>query len=226
MTTTESLTLADLATTIPAASRVFRRHALDFCCRGRRTLAEACAARSLDPDLVAAEIALEAARSQDEADGARWDLRPTAALVEHILARYHVPLRGELARLLEMAVKVERVHADKAACPHGLAAHLTTVSEEVERHLSKEEQILFPMILRSGGGGYARMPVHVLMLEHEDHGEALRRTRGLTADLVAPPEACATWRALYLGLEQLEADLFAHIHLENNVLFPRVLEDA
>lgn len=216
-----ALTLADLATTIPAASRVFRRHGLDFCCHGRQTLAEACAARGLDPRAVAAEISEEA--SAAGADDVRWDLRPTTELVDHILERYHQPLRGEIARLQEMAAKVERVHAEKPSCPRGLADHLARMADEIEQHLAKEEQVLFPMILVTGGDARARMPVHVLMREHEDHGEALRRTRELTANLVPPPEACATWRALYLGLEQLEADLFEHIHLENNVLFPRIL---
>ncbi|MEW6271874.1 MAG: hemerythrin domain-containing protein [Thermodesulfobacteriota bacterium] len=116
------------------------------------------------------------------------------------------------------------MHGAKPSCPRGLAAHLATMSEEVEGHLAKEEQVLFPLIV-AGVGERARMPMHVMMLEHEDHGESLRRTRELTANLVPPPEACTSWRALYLGLEQLEAELFEHIHLENNVLFPRVLNE-
>jgi regulator of cell morphogenesis and NO signaling len=77
-----------------------------------------------------------------------------------------------------------------------------------------------------GHGARAQMPIRVMMQEHDDHAVALARTRALTADLVPPPEACATWRALYLGLAELEADLHAHIHLENHVLFPRALRDA
>ena len=89
-------------------------------------------------------------------------------------------------------------------------------------HLAKEEQILFPMIL-AGRGGNATGPILVMVSEHADHGESLGKTRQLTANLVAPGEACPTWRALYLRLERFEAELVEHIHLENNVLFRRIL---
>lgn len=213
-------TLAELASSLPAAARVFRRHALDFCCRGGRTLAEACAARALDPSAVAAEIERESAAATEPSE--RWAERPLEELVNHILDRFHEPLRPELARLVELARKVERVHGDKPSCPRGLADHLAATADDLEAHLMKEEQVLFPLILR-GGGRSAGMPIRIMTLEHEGHGDALRRTRELTGDLVPPPEACASWKALYLGLEQLEADLFEHIHLENNVLFPRAL---
>lgn len=222
MSLSQNLTLADLATTVPAASRVFQRHHLDFCCRGRRTLSDACAASALDPAAIIAEIESEDPPAAADGVSVRWDLRPVEDLVAHILARYHLPLRPEIARLVDMARKVERVHAEKPACPRGLTEHLEAVAVDLESHLAKEEQVLFPLVLAGRGAG-ARMPVRVLMLEHEDHGASLRRTRELAHDLVPPPEACATWRALYLGLENLERELFEHIHLENNVLFPRVL---
>lgn len=143
--------------------------------------------------------------------------------MEHILETYHAPLRPELARLQQMAARVEKVHGDKPECPRGLAAHLLDIVEEVESHLAKEEQILFPMIL-AGQGRAAFGPVTVMSREHDDHADNLRKTRELTGDLVPPSCACTTWRALYLGLEQLEVDLMEHIHLENNILFPRALE--
>jgi regulator of cell morphogenesis and NO signaling len=214
-------TLGSLARRLPAASRVFYHHQLDYCCNGQRTLAEACAQAGLDGEALI-QLIESAARPDDEAR--RLDSLAPAALVQHILDIYHAPLRGEIARLLEMARKVESVHADKSTCPRGLAAHLAGMAAAVDDHLAKEEQILFPMIL-SGNLAYARMPVQVMMLEHDDHGASLRRTRELTSGLQAPPEACATWSALYLGLQQLEHDLMDHIHLENNVLFPIILQD-
>ena len=212
-------TLRDLARTLPAASRVFHTHRLDFCCGGGRPLADVCSEKGLDAEAILAQIESE---SRGVASAIRWDERPAAELVQHILDTYHAPLRPEIARLLGMALKVEDVHADKPTCPRGLAAHLEQVAQAVEDHLAKEEMILFPMIV-SGNTGFARMPIQVMLQEHDDHAEALRRTRALTADLVAPAEACTTWRALYLGLAQLERDLMDHIHLENNVLFPMVL---
>jgi regulator of cell morphogenesis and NO signaling len=212
-------TLASLARTIPAASRVFHRHRLDFCCGGNRSLADVCATQSFAAQDLIAEI--EAEKPQAASD-VRWDLESPAALVEHILDTYHAPLRPEVERLLQMARKVERVHAEKATCPRGLAAHLAGMQVAIDEHLEKEEKILFPMIL-SGQFGFAAMPIQVMVLEHDDHGAALRKTRVLTKDLLAPAEACTTWQALYVGLEQLERDLMDHIHLENHVLFPMVL---
>jgi regulator of cell morphogenesis and NO signaling len=212
-------TLADLAVTHPAASRVFHRHGLDFCCGGRRPLAEVCEQRGLAADSVIAEIAAEEATAPGLP---RWDERPVAELVEHIVGYYHRRLREELPELVRLAARVEERHGEKASCPRGLRAHLEQVHEAVLEHLAKEEQVLFPMIL----GGRAQMaagPIYAMEAEHDDHAANLRKTRLLTAGLVAPEEACTTWRALYLRLCGLEAELMDHIHLENNVLFRRVL---
>jgi len=213
-----SATLASLAIQIPAASRVFHRHRLDFCCGGQRSLESACLEKALDPLEVMAELEAESSQPEDK----DWSTAPLAELVDEILVRFHEPLRAELPELLAMAKKVEAVHAAKAACPKGLAAHLTQILQNVELHLQKEEQILFPMIV-AGSGAQAGGPVTVMEREHDEHGADLRRTRELTTDLVPPAEACTTWRALYLRLAQLERDLMDHIHLENNVLFPRAL---
>jgi regulator of cell morphogenesis and NO signaling len=217
-TQSPNATLADLAVVLPAASRVFHRHGLDFCCHGGRPLAEACAERGLDPAAVLAEID----REQGELAPPRWDERPIAELVDHIENHYHRRLRVELPELVALAAKVETRHADKPSCPRGLRAHLEAVHESVLSHLAKEEQVLFPMI-RAGRGPLAGGPIHVMEAEHVDHGEGLQTTRALTNGLEAPPEACPTWRALYLRLHELEAELMEHIHLENNVLFRRVL---
>lgn len=211
-------TLAELATTRPAASRVFHRHRLDFCCGGNRSLEEACRTRGLDPE----EIMQEIERETPDGEDVVWTERSLQDLVNHIVTRYHVPLKEELPRLLQMARRVESVHGDKPTCPQGLADHLARVWGEVEAHLQKEEQILFPMIA-SGPSVRPFGPITVMQHEHDGHAEGLEMTRALTADLTPPPEACATWRALYLGLENLERELMDHIHLENNVLFPRAL---
>jgi regulator of cell morphogenesis and NO signaling len=212
-------TLADLAVRQPAASRVFHRHGLDFCCHGGRPLAEACEDRGLEPAAILGEIASETKVAGDEA---RWDERPIHELVDHIEAFFHRRLRAELPELVALARKVETRHGDKASCPRGLAAHLQQVHESVLEHLAKEEQVLFPMI-RSGRARLAAGPIQVMEAEHLDHAEGLARTRALTAGLTAPAEACPSWRALYLRLGELEAELMEHIHLENNVLFLRVL---
>jgi len=212
-------TVGQLASTLPGASRVFHRHGLDFCCGGHVSLGEACASAGLEVGSVMAEI-----RDEAEKPGSfeRWDERPLPEVIDHILERFHEPHRQELPRLLAMARKVEAVHAEKSACPRGLAALLERMGEELELHMQKEEQVLFPL-LRSGRGRMAAMPVQVMEREHRDHGQNLERLRSLTSEYTPPAEACGTWNALYLGLAELERELMEHIHTENNILFPRAL---
>ncbi len=212
-------TLADLATLHAGASRVFHRHGLDFCCHGQVTLESACATRRLDLGALIGELRTEEARGDDFR---AWDEAPLDELIEHVLEHFHAAHRAELARLGEAARKVESVHAEKSDCPRGLAEHLARMTDELEEHMQKEEQVLFPMI-RAGQGARAGMPVHVLEADHRDHALHLQRMHELAHGFVAPAEACNTWRALYLGLAALERDLMQHIHLENNVLFPRAL---
>jgi len=219
VTHSATTTLADLAVAYPAASRVFHRNGLDFCCHGGRPLADACTERGLSAENVMAEIASEEAGAPDLP---HWDTRAIPELVEHIVGFYHRRLREELPELVALAAKVESSHAEKATCPRGLRSHIEEVHQAVLGHLAKEEQILFPMIL-GGRGRMASGPIHVMEAEHVDHAENLQKTRRLTADLTAPDEACPTWRALYLRLGQLETELMDHIHLENNILFRRVL---
>jgi len=218
-TTTSTQTLADLAVAIPAASRVFHRYGLDFCCHGGRPLAEACAQRGLDAGAILSEIQAEQAAGDSTT---RWDERSLAELIEHIETYYHRRLRAELPELVALAARVEARHAEKPSCPRGLRDHLAAIHEAVLDHLAKEEQILFPMI-RSGRARLAVGPINVMESEHLDHAANLRTTRSLTANLTAPAEACPTWRALYLRLLDFEAELMEHIHLENNILFRRVL---
>ena len=216
---TPTSTLADLAATHAGASRVFYRHDLDFCCHGRVSLAEACSKKSLAVAELVEELRAETAHAPDFR---RWDEQPIPSLVAHVLARFHEAHRAELPRLLAMARKVELVHADKPSCPHGLAEHVQRIAEELEQHMQKEEQVLFPLIL-AGRGGMAAVPIQILEEEHVDHGRNLARLRDLAQGFKPPAEACGTWRALYLGLAELDEQVMQHIHLENNVLFPRAL---
>lgn len=210
-------TLGDIATTSPAATRVFLRHNLDFCCGGQRTLAEACTKAGLDPDVIANEIASENRRTKVMS----WELRPQAELADHIEQHYHAALRLDVPPLIEAARRVEKVHATKPAVPLGLADHLSQFWDEMQNHMHKEEAILFPMIRRGARGQSVFMPIRVMQQEHDDHAASLARLRELTGGFVIPPHACATWTALYEGLAHLEAELMEHIHLENNILFLR-----
>lgn len=213
-----NLPLADVALRYPAASRIFRQHQLDFCCGGRQSVAAACNARGLDALAIVCDI--EANSPRDMLTD--WNRLPLPAVIDHILINFHEAHRRELPDLIGLAQKVERVHAAKAQLPAGLATHLVEMQHALELHMQKEEQILFPAI-RRGQGSQLVGPTRQMELEHEEHGLNLRRLRELAGDYIAPTEACTSWRALLLRCEQLEADLMAHVHLENHVLFPRAL---
>lgn len=211
-----------IASELPIATRVFARYQIDFCCGGGRPLAEVCEDRRLDTDTILEEI--EAETSPEGFQTERWDDAPLPELIDHIESRYHRRLDEELPRLEVMALKVLRAHGQKA--PDVLPALVETfleLKDELERHMAKEERVLFPMI-RTGHGGSATAPISVMEDEHESAGEALRRLRGLTDDYRVPQGACNTWRALWAGLAALEEDMHQHIHLENNILFPRALD--
>lgn len=218
-----STSLGDLARTIPVSTRVFLRHHLDFCCGGKQTLADACAKAGLDPTTILAEIETEMARGDAQP---RWEQRSQVDLVDHIEAHYHAALRRDLPPLIDAARKVERVHAAKPSVPKGLADALMEFANDLEHHMQKEERVLFPMLRRGARGEMVAMPITVMQSEHDSHAEGLATIRALTNNLTLPPEACATWTALYRGLEAIEADLMQHIHLENNILFSRARAGA
>ncbi|QVM98921.1 hemerythrin domain-containing protein [Pseudomonas sp. SORT22] len=148
-------------------------------------------------------------------------MNPTE-LIAHILTRYHDRHREQLPELIRLARRVEQVHGGHAQCPNGLADHLQDMQQELEGHMLKEEQVLFPMLQR-GMGRQAGAPIQVMRMEHDQHGEALERLSLLTNDISAPEGACNTWRTLYRGLAEFREDLLQHIHLENDVLFVKAL---
>lgn len=220
MTDTQ-MTLGEIAAKGPNARGVLLRHQLDFCCKGKRTLADACAAAGLDSSILVGELTEALSVVSDHKD---WEQAPLPEIVDYIIEYYHRPHVGQLDGVIAAAERVERVHGTKESHPDGLAAHLRAVRADLLDHMSKEEQVLFPAIVSGRRGEKLSGPVSLMMTEHEDHGEALETTRALTANLTPPPEACATWRALYEQLENLEGELMEHIHLENYVLFPRALQ--
>lgn len=211
-------TLSQLAREIPGATAIFHRYQLDFCCGGGHTLTKAAEKRGLNTEQILQELDALAGRNSDERN---WADVPDSILIEHILTRYHDVHRQQLPELLRLATRVELVHGGHPECPAGLAAHLEEMSAELEAHMQKEEQILFPMISR-GITGMAVAPIAKMRSEHNDHGEALAKLNRLTHNITLPDGACNTWQALYLGLKTLQLDLMNHIHLENNILFHRI----
>ncbi|MGV8927930.1 MAG: iron-sulfur cluster repair protein YtfE [Ewingella sp.] len=211
--------LGVLAVAIPRATRLFRQYDLDFCCGGKQTLLRAVTKKDLDIDVIEQQIA-EIAKQPDTSTD--WQTALLAQLIDFIIPRFHDRHRKELPELVLMAEKVERVHADKAPCPRGLAVQLQLILDELSSHMMKEEQILFPMI-RAGMGSHAGGPISVMESEHDSAGEILEEIKRLTNNVTSPEGACVTWRALYAGINEFITDLMEHIHLENNLLFPRAL---
>lgn len=231
---TEQTWVADIATGSLAAVRVFMNHNIDFCCGGKRPLAEVCEKKGLAAEDLLHELedALTEARKTETTD---WNTAPLSALIKQILDRHHAYLRTELPRLSGWLQKVNRTYGQQdSAILAGLAETFEGLRTELETHLMKEEMMLFPHVLRFARAIEAGEPIPALPFttfegplrcmeaEHDVAGAALARMREQTLNFTPPPHACTTYRALFAGLTELEADLMLHIHLENNILFRRV----
>jgi len=208
--------LGQIACQLAGATAVFYEYGLDFCCNGNRTLREAASNTGLDAEALVQR--LQALQPMAESDERDWTTASPADLIAYILERYHKVHREQFPELIRLARRVEQVHGQREECPVGLADHLCAMQQALESHMKKEEMILFPMLER-GAGAMAGGPIHVMRMEHEEHGQNLQRLADMTHDMTPPRVACTTWRALYTGLRTMREDLMQHIHLENNILF-------
>lgn len=208
----------------PLLAKVFESHGIDYCCGGKLPLATACARKGVDAQSVLEEIqSLLAASPQPEVD---WTDVPLEALVSHLLDTHHVYLRAEMPRLAALSIKVANVHGDRHPELVEVAHVYHKFYTEMDAHLSKEEQILFPAIARLEQGLErfpVQHPIRKMELDHDDSGRDLERMRELTAGYTPPEDACNSYRALLAGLAELEQDTFTHIHKENNILFQRAI---
>lgn len=205
----------EIAAALPGATSVFRKFRIDFCCHGNIALGEAAKERGID----VSAVELELAALQEPAASTPASLE-SSELIDHILNRYHETHRRELPELIMLALKVEAVHAEHPSVPKGLASLFRQMQGELEVHMKKEELILFPAMQRRVGGGL-EAPISQMRFDHDDHGEQLQRLEALTNEFTPPSDACGSWRALYRGASKLADDLMEHIHIENNILFPR-----
>jgi regulator of cell morphogenesis and NO signaling len=231
MNITPDTRIADVAAQNPATIRVFQRYGIDFCCGGKRPLAAACSEKQVTFRELQADLEAAGEPAAAEIPGADAKL---SDLVRYIVDRYHAELRTELPRLDQMAAKVLDVHGERYPdMLPALAATFRGLREELEGHMMKEERILFPYIQRlealaatgkelpASPFGSIEAPIGMMEHEHDDAAQALAHLRRLTNGYTPPADACNTFRGLYHGLAELEKALHEHIHLENNVLFPR-----
>lgn len=206
--------LGQLACGVAGATRVFHDYQLDFCCGGRKSLRDAIQEKSIE----AQEIVVRLEALQSGSNDIDWREASSTDLIEHILTRFHERHREQLPELIRLARKVEQVHANNKDCPSGLADHLSNMQQEMESHMQKEEQVLFPLLAR-GQRAVVDGPIAVMRMEHAQHGDALQHLSRLTNNMTVPQAACNTWRALYSALRIFREDLMEHLHLENNILF-------
>jgi regulator of cell morphogenesis and NO signaling len=226
-------TVRDLAVTVPGATRVFEQLGIDYCCGGNRTLADACTKAKVSLEDVMASLA-QAERQPDEVS--IWTTAAMTTLIQHIVETHHTFTKQELPRLEKLLHKVCAVHGEQHPELLQLKTAFLSLKEELEPHLLKEEQVLFPYITKLEAAltnhaplplscfGTVQNPVRMMTLEHEAAGELLQEMRAVTHEYAVPAEACMSYQTLYQALAEFEADLHQHIHLENNLLFPQAMQ--
>lgn len=229
MNSTMNLSVREVAVLSPLAVSVLEKHGIDYCCGGQRPLEDACAEKGIEPGLLMREI--NTAMNGSAEASIDWRNAPLPELIHHIVTTHHSYARRELSMLEQRMATVLRVHGKSSGeVLEPLARIFAQLKQEFEAHLQKEELVLFPSIERattrpSGGIGvpHFESPIQMMEHEHDAAGFAFSEMRRLTDNYTLPEHACTTYRALYAGLEAFERDTHQHVHLENNILFPRAL---
>ena len=228
-------TVREYALEIPAATRVFEKLGIDYCCGGGTSLADACAKAGVTVDEVLHSLKTNEG-SEETFAGGEWQTASHAELIEHIVEKHHTFTRDELVRLEALFAKVCGVHGQNHPELLHIQNQFQALRRDLEPHMLREERVLFPYIismeetidekqpLPAPPFGTVRNPVRVMMAEHDAAGEILRTMRQLSSDYTTPPDGCISFQTLYSALIAFEADLHQHIHLENNILFPRAAE--
>lgn len=218
------------------AAGLLERHDIDFCCGGDATLEDACRAAGVDVDHVIAELAELSAEAAEAAE--RWESRDLDELTRHIVRTHHAYITSAIPIISGHLHTVARVHGMRHHEMIEAARWFDRLADELVPHMRKEEMVLFPRIedlvraCRSGRApacdvpGSLESPIDAMRDEHEEAGEAMRQIRRLTNNFVPPDDACTTYHATLNELAAFEADLHRHVHLENNILFPRASELA
>jgi regulator of cell morphogenesis and NO signaling len=220
--------VGQLVTERPSRSLAFERLGVDYCCGGKRPLRDACAGKGLDPARVLRELELSDQKGalEDEID---WSKVAFGALTDHIVTTYHDTLREALPRLALLIGKVARAHGERHAEIPELEKVFGSFQSDLELHMLKEERVLFPLCRQLDTArtppvspcGSIQNPILVMTREHEHAGSDLAAMRELTHQFTPPSDACVTYRVMLDALIDLEQDMHRHVHLENNILFPR-----
>lgn len=234
MTVTFDRTIRDIVAADYRTAAIFQRYGLDFCCRGNRTVEAACEDAGLSADRVLRDLA-DATALPPAGCAPRFNEWELPALTAHIVAKHHHYVREQLPVISTHAQKVARVHGERHPEMVTVAATFERVCDEMTSHMAKEEVVLFPYIDRLASAsaqgdapptapfGSVENPIRMMEAEHESAGDAMAEIRALTEGYRIPEDACGTYAVLLQELEAFELDLHQHVHLENNLLFPKAL---
>jgi regulator of cell morphogenesis and NO signaling len=228
-------TVRELATTIPFATRIFERFGIEYCCGGNKSLQAACHQARISPDEVLR--CLEEANTAGAASSATLNFQKTGLveLIAHILAWHHKHVKQEIPRIKQLAFKVVAVHCANHPELAAVQRSFKDLADELLGHMMQEESVLFPYIEKleeavisdkpapRAAFGSISNPIRMMELEHESAGRTLENIRTLTSAYTPPENACLSYTTLYSALEEFEVDLHEHVHLENNILFPRAV---
>jgi len=215
-------------------AQVFKNMGIDFCCGGKKTIAEVCEKKGIDPDEVERRLeAIKGENSNSETDFQNWDL---GFLSDYIINTHHRYVRENTAFILELAQKVARVHGERHPELIRVAALFSRIGNDLTLHIIKEEKILFPFIkelaqvyntggmLPSADFGKISVPIQIMDSEHEQVGGDFETIRTITSNYQLPVDACSSYTILFKKLEEYENDLHRHVHLESNILFPKAIQ--
>ncbi len=235
MTTTTEKTVREIAIENPATIRVFETLGIDYCCGGRRSLSDACLQANV-PVAQAVELLANAGRDTGGDNANSWNEAPLHALTAHIVAKHHAFVRQETPRIESLLRKVISRHGDTHPEVRRIEELFLAMGQELNAHMMKEELILFPYIERMEVAFLAgealpkacfesiASPIANMMADHDDAGALLAGIRELSGGFTPPVGACPTYTGLYHSLAEFESDLHRHVHLENNILFPRATQ--
>ncbi len=235
MINVQGKTVREIALEMPVTTRVFEEFKIDYCCHGNTPFDEACRNVGASPDSVLKKIdgVLEV---NEKGSGEAFSHASLTDLIGVIIDKHHVYTKGEMVQLTPLMAKVASRHGDHFPYLLDLKGMFQALCEDLDPHMMKEEMVLFPYIQKLEYSdqnhlhasyppfGTVQHPVTMMSVEHEEVGELLSKMRSLTNDYALPDGACPSFTALYHRLSELERDLHLHIHLENNLLFPRAIE--
>ncbi len=216
------------------AAAVFKKYGIDFCCQGNRTIEDACVAKNLDSKLVVTDLnSINQVSSEGTTDYKSW---PIDLLADYIEKKHHRYVEEKTQEIKPYLDKICRVHGERHPELFEINEHFNAAAGELATHMKKEELVLFPFVRKMAKAkqentvpdtphfGTVENPIQMMMNEHTTEGERFRKIETLSNNYTPPQDACNTYRVTFALLKEFEQDLHLHIHLENNMLFPKAIE--